>query len=96
MEAISNGITAFKEPGQAGETPILDGLSSRILLLGITFLSYQIVAIPSKQETVISQLARTVFDSRNIFYFLTITGTTIILGSLQPIRLSRVSRAWAR
>ncbi len=81
VEAISNGITAFKEPRSknAGKTLLWMSFILATLLLGITFLSYQIGAIPSEEETVISQLARTVFTDRNIFYFLTITATTIIL-----------------
>jgi hypothetical protein len=38
-----------------------------------------IVAVPSEVETVISQLARTVFGNRGLLYLGTITGTTIIL-----------------
>ena len=36
-------------------------------------------AIPSEQETIISQLTRTVYGSRNILYLLTIVSTTVIL-----------------
>jgi hypothetical protein len=49
------------------------------LLLGITFLAQHIQAVPSEAETVISQIARTVFDGRDIFYLLLIAGTTVIL-----------------
>src|SRR5690606_22794454 len=35
--------------------------------------------IPSEEETVISQLARTVYDGRGILYLALIAGTTIIL-----------------
>ena len=36
-------------------------------------------AVPSEQETVISQLTRTVFGGRGILYLATIAGTTLIL-----------------
>jgi hypothetical protein len=49
------------------------------LLLGITFLSHQIGALPSEDETVISQLVRTVFEQRGVLYFAAISSTTIIL-----------------
>jgi amino acid transporter len=50
-----------------------------VLFLGITFLLGEIGAVPSEAETVISQLARTVFGDRGFLYFCTIAGTTIIL-----------------
>jgi amino acid transporter len=81
VEAISNGITAFKEPrsDNAGKTLLwMAGIMST-LLLGISFLATQIQAIPAESETVISQLARTVFETRGIFYLSVITGTTLIL-----------------
>ncbi len=81
VEAISNGITAFKEPRSknAGITLIWMAFILGSLLIGITYLSQSIQAVPSEAETVISQLVRTVYGDRNIFYFLTITGTTLIL-----------------
>jgi amino acid transporter len=81
IEAISNGITAFKEPRSrnAGITLVWMSVILGVLFLGISFLTGQIHAIPSEHETVISQLARTVYNGRNIFYLATITGTTIIL-----------------
>ncbi len=50
-----------------------------VLFLGITYLSGVIGAVPSETETVISQLARTVYGGRNFFYLLMITATTVIL-----------------
>ena len=63
VEAISNGITAFKEPRSrnAGITLIWMACILGSLFLGISFLAGPIGAVPSEQETVISQLARTVF-----------------------------------
>ena len=81
VEAISNGIPAFKEPRShnAGITLMIMAGILGSLLLGITFLSLQIGAIPSEQETIISQLTRTVYGSRDILYLLTIMSTTVIL-----------------
>lgn len=81
IEAISNGITAFKEPRSrnAGITLIwMAGILST-LFLGISFLVGRIGAVPSETETVISQLVRTVYDGRNGFYLATILATTVIL-----------------
>ncbi len=81
VEAISNGITAFKEPRSrnAGITLIWMSVILGILFLGITYLSRAIGAVPSETETVISQLARTVYGGRGLPYLLTIASTTVIL-----------------
>jgi amino acid transporter len=81
VEAISNGITAFKEPRSknAGITLIWMSLILGSLFLGISFLSKQIGAVPSESVTVISQLAETVFRGRGILYLALIGGTTVIL-----------------
>src|SRR5271157_89128 len=80
-EASSNGITAFKEPRSknAGLTLIWMAFILGSLLLAITFLSRHIGAIPSEDETIISQFTRTVYDGRGILYLATIASTTIIL-----------------
>src|SRR6185436_2866237 len=49
------------------------------LFLGITFLATHIGAVPSEQETVVSQIARTVFGGRGMLYVLAIAATTLIL-----------------
>ena len=81
VEAISNGITAFREPRSrnAGITLIWMSAILGVLFLGITYLSGRIGAIPSEQETVISQLVRTVYAGRSVFYLATIAGTTLVL-----------------
>ncbi len=81
VEAISNGISAFKEPRShnAGITLIWMSVILGSLLLAITFLAVHIGAVPSEFETVISQLTRTVYGSRNFMYIGTVLGTTLIL-----------------
>ena len=81
VEAISNGIMAFKEPRShnAGTTLVWMSGILGTLLLGITFLAVHIGAVPSEAETVISQLARTVYNGRNFIYVATLLGTTLIL-----------------
>jgi amino acid transporter len=81
VEAISNGITAFKEPRSknAGQTLIWMAAILGTIFLMITFLAGKIGAVPSESETVISQLARTAYGSRNILYLAMISATTIIL-----------------
>jgi amino acid transporter len=81
VEAISNGTTAFKEPRSrnAGITLVWMAFILGLLFMGISFLTREIHAIPSEKETVISQLARTVFDGQGLLYLLVIGGTTVIL-----------------
>jgi amino acid transporter len=81
VECISDGVTAFKEPRSknAGLTMIWMSSILGILFLGITFLLHRIGAVPSETETVISQLARTIYGNRGLLYLGTISGTTIIL-----------------
>ena len=81
VEAISNGITVFKEPRShnAGITLIWMSAILGSLFLGITLLSGHISAVPSEAETVISQLARTTFGGQGFLYLATIAGTSIIL-----------------
>lgn len=81
VEAISNGITAFKEPRSrnAAITLIWMAFILAFLFLGISFLAREIQAVPSEAETVISQLARTVFGGQGVLYLLVIIATTVIL-----------------
>ncbi len=81
VEAISNGITAFKEPRSknAGITLIWMALILGSLFLSISFLASRVAAVPSEGETVISQLARTIFDGRGLLYLAVISATTVIL-----------------
>lgn len=81
IEAISNGITAFKEPRSknAGQTLIFMAMILATLFLGISFLSSRIGVIPSEVETVISQLTRTAFGGQGIPYLMVIASTAMIL-----------------
>ena len=81
VEAISNGIPAFRVPKSknAGQTLIMMAVVLGSLMLGVSFLAAHIQAVPAETETVISQIARTVYDSRGILYLATIISTTVIL-----------------
>ena len=81
VEAISTGTTAFREPRgrNAGITLIWMAVILGTLFLGITYLAVHIEAVPSEFETVISQLARTVFQGQGALYLGTIVATTLIL-----------------
>ncbi|OGN72672.1 MAG: permease [Chloroflexi bacterium GWB2_54_36] len=81
VEAVSNGIPAFKVPRSknAGITLIIMSIILAAMTLGISFLTSQIHAIPSEEETVISQIVRTAYGNRGLLYLATVVSTMIIL-----------------
>ncbi|MDE2483670.1 MAG: APC family permease [candidate division NC10 bacterium] len=81
VEAISNGVPAFKEPRSrnAGITLMWMAAILGTLFLVISFLALKVGAMPSEAETVISQLARTTYGGRGLLYLATIAATTLIL-----------------
>lgn len=81
VEAISNGVTAFREPRTRNAAVTLVWMSAILgsLFLGISFLARHAQAVPSEYETVISQLGRTVFGGPGIPYLCVIAATTVIL-----------------
>ncbi len=81
VEAISNGITAFKEPRSHNAATTLLWMSVILgsLFLGITYLALQVQAVPSEAETIISQLVRTILGSRGALYLAVLSSTTLIL-----------------
>jgi amino acid transporter len=81
VEAISNGIQAFKEPrsrNAANTLLVMSGLLG-VLFIGTTLLATATQAVPSESETVISQIARTVFGQGTILYGALVFATTMIL-----------------
>jgi len=81
VEAVSNGIPAFKEPKSRNAGITLIWMSSILgtLFLGISFLAVHTGAVPSERETVISQITRTAFGGQGILYLATIAATAVIL-----------------
>jgi amino acid transporter len=81
VEVIANGVRSFREPRTRNAMVTMIWMSAilAVLFLGIVYLLGAIGAVPSELETVISQLARTVFGNRGLLYLGTITATTIIL-----------------
>jgi amino acid transporter len=81
VEVIANGVKSFREPRTHNAKVTMVWMSAilGVLFVGIVYLLGVIGAVPSEFETVISQLARTVFGDRGLLYLGTITATTIIL-----------------
>ncbi len=80
VEAISNGIPAFRKPEaeNAGKTLIAMTVLLAIMFLGITLLARSLAIVPSEHETVVSQIGRQVFGD-GIAYFALQAATTLIL-----------------
>ena len=81
VEAISNGVTAFKEPrskNASGTMAVMSGLLG-VMFIGITILANHIGALPSETETIISQLARAIYGNATVMYSVLIAATTVIL-----------------
>ena len=80
IEAISNGIPAFRPP-ESRNAAITLGWMAFILatmFVGITVLSNQLGVVPRETETVVSQIARRLFDS-GVMYYVIQAATTLIL-----------------
>lgn len=74
VEAISNGIPAFKRPESvnAGQTLIIMVSLLCTMFIGITFLANQfdVIAVEHAEATVLSQVGRAVFGEGILFYYL--------------------------
>lgn len=81
IEAISNGITAFRKPQSKNAAITLVWMSTILILLflGITVLANHIHAIPGETETVISQLGRAVYGQNSLGHYMLLAGTALIL-----------------
>jgi len=82
-EAVSNGVQAFKAPESrnAGLVLILMGSLFAIIFTGISFLASQLGVVPdlTEQETVISQIARTLVGGGTPFHYLIQLSTALLL-----------------
>jgi len=81
VEAISNGVQAFKAPEahNAATTMIWMAVLLGTMFMGLTYLSHVLHILPSHSETVASQIARTVFGGKGAWYFLIQGATALIL-----------------
>jgi len=80
VEAISNGVPAFKHP-EARNAAITMGWMAAVLgtlFIGVSVLAAALAITPLADETVVSQVARRLFGD-GFFYFLIQGSTTLIL-----------------
>ncbi len=83
VEAISDGIPAFKPPEAKNAAQTLIAMASLLItmFLGITFLAYQFGIVPNEMthETLVSQLGRFIFGDGSVMYYLLQAATMLIL-----------------
>ena len=81
VEAVSNGVPAFKPPESrnAAATLVTMAVISIVMFVGITLLAHAYAIVPSSTETVVSQIARSTFGGGNALYFAVQAATMLIL-----------------
>lgn len=79
VEAISNGVPAFKPPESrnAGLTLVAMAGLMAVLFLGTVGLTQYFAVVASPEETILSALARRVFGPG--FFYLLVQGTTLVM-----------------
>ncbi|MHB0914907.1 MAG: APC family permease [Thermoleophilia bacterium] len=80
IEAMSNGVQAFKRPEARNASVTLIWLAVLLgtMFIGITFLTSHYGIIPNENETVLSQLSHAVFANGPLYYLVQFA-TTLIL-----------------
>jgi amino acid transporter len=83
VEAISNGIPAFKPPESRNAATTLTWMAGLLITLfsSLTLLAYIYQITPVHEETVVSQLARAIFSDTSFafFYYVIQAATAMIL-----------------
>ncbi len=71
IEAISNGVQAFKPPEavNAVKTMVWMGVMAMSLFLGISFLATHLAIVPSEADSVLSQMTRLVTGDGPLYYW---------------------------
>jgi amino acid transporter len=83
VEAIANGVNAFRHPQgkNAATTLAVLGTVAITMFLGVSYLAVHVHAMPSSTDSVVSQIARTVFPSGSFggFMYYAVQGTTLLV-----------------
>jgi len=81
VEAVSNGVPAFRPPEAANavKTLITMAVLAITMFVGITLLASAYKVTPSETETVVSQIARGTFGGRGVLYLCVQLATMLIL-----------------
>jgi len=80
-EAISDGVPAFKPPEWRNARTTLTWMAVilGVLFLGITGLAYSFHIVPAEGETVVSQVARMVFGTTPLYYYVQMATMLILV-----------------
>ena len=78
IEAISNGVQAFKQPESRNAAATLSWMAALLIVmfLGASVLAYLFNVHPLEHETVISQIARVVFTGHFGWFYYVVQATT--------------------
>jgi amino acid transporter len=83
VEAIANGVNAFRRPHgkNAAQTLAILGVIAITLFLGVSYLAVHLHALPSSTDSVVSQIARAVFPagSAGSFMYYAVQGLTLLV-----------------
>jgi amino acid transporter len=83
VEAIANGVNAFRHPQgkNAATTLAVLGAIAVTLFLGVSYLAVHVHALPSSTDSVVSQIARVVFPSGSVggFMYYVVQGLTLLV-----------------
>jgi amino acid transporter len=83
VEAIANGVNAFRRPQgkNAATTLAVLGTIAITMFLGVSYLAVRVHARPSATDSVVSQIARTIFPggSFGAFMYYAVQGTTLLI-----------------
>src|SRR5437868_13781578 len=81
IEAISNGIPAFKQPESRNAAPTLTCMAALLttMFIGTSVMAYLYQVHPHENETVISQFARIIFTGPMGWFYYVIQGTTSLI-----------------
>ncbi len=81
VEAISNGVQAFKKPASRNASITLFIMAAILgsMFLGITALAYKLGIVPQHHETVLSQINEAVFGRGPIYYLIQAATMTILI-----------------
>jgi amino acid transporter len=81
IEAISNGVTAFRDPVTKNAKTTMTWMSFLLatLFLGITLLIHALGLMPREGETLVSQLARSIFGEHGFYYVIQATTALILV-----------------
>jgi amino acid transporter len=81
VEAISNGIPAFRKPeaDNAGKTLVAMAALLTPMFMGISFLARSLAVVPVEHETVVSQIGRQVFGKGPLYLALQVVTTAILV-----------------